>query len=346
MFSTNITESIPLWDRIKEFILDYVWFPISNIEFVNIVDILLLSVMLYMVYKFIRDRHAGRALTGLGFLIVIYMLSDIFHMVAINSILQNFYTVGIIALVVLFQPELRDVLEEFGASTSVNIKKIKNRHTTDDEVALNAIEEICAAAFELSEKGEGALIVLERKARLRNQMSEGTVIDAVISRQLLCNIFVNKSPLHDGAVIIRDWRILAASSKSKTIAENSPIVEGLGTRHRAAVRISEVSDAVVVVISEETGNISVANNKLLKRDYNDVGKGGKHKTVDLRDDLFKLMTGKSVADMTVKPVLSAKNTKKAQKGKKALPNVDIIMDVDNSELNIDDDVMDGGDGEK
>ena len=342
----NITEPIPLWDRIKEFILDYVWFPISNIEFVNIVDILLLSVMLYLVYKFIRDRHAGRALTGLGFLIVIYMLSDIFHMVAINSILQNFYTVGIIALVVLFQPELRDVLEEFGASTSVNIKKIKNRHTTDDEVALNAIDEICAAAFELSEKGEGALIVLERKARLRNQMSEGTVIDAVISRQLLCNIFVNKSPLHDGAVIIRDWRILAASSKSKTIAENSPIVDGLGTRHRAAVRISEVSDAVVVVISEETGNISVANNKLLKRDYNDVGKGGKHKTVDLRDDLFKLMTGKSVANMTVKPVLSVKNTKKAKKGKKALPNVDIIMDVDNSELNIDDDVMDGGDGEK
>jgi diadenylate cyclase len=269
------------------------------------------------------------------------MLSDIFHMVAINSILQNFYTVGIIALVVLFQPELRDVLEEFGASTSVNIKRIKNRHTTDDEAALQAIEEICAAAFELSSKGEGALIVLERTGRLRNQMSEGTPLDALVSRQMLCNIFVNKSPLHDGAVIIRDWRIVTASSKSKTIAENSPIVEGLGTRHRAAVRISEVSDAVVVVISEETGNISVANNKLLKRDYNDVGKGGKHKTVDLRDDLFKLMTGKSIADMSVKPI---KGTKRTKKGKKAKPNVDVRIDMESDVLGVND-IKDGGDGE-
>ena len=342
MFSLNITESVPIWVRIKDFFLDYVWFPISNIEFVNVVDILLLTVMMYLVYKFIRDRHAGRAIIGLGFLIVIYILSDIFHMVAINSILQNFYTVGIIALVVLFQPELRDVLEEFGASTSANIKKFKSRHTTDDEIALNAIDEICAAAFELSSKGEGALIVLERTGRLRNQMSEGTIIDAVVSRQLLCNIFVNKSPLHDGAVIIRDWRILAASSKSKTIAENSPIVDGLGTRHRAAVRISEVSDAVVIVVSEETGNISVANNKLLKRDYNDIGKGGKHKSVDLRDDLFKLMTGKSVADMSVKPIIGMKQAKKS---KKAEPNVDVVMNVDTTELNVDD-ITDGGDDQQ
>ena len=251
MISLNVKESVPLWDRIIEFIRDYIWFPISNIELVNVIDILVLSFLLYMIYKFIRDRHAGRAILGLGFLILLYMLSDIFDMVAINSILQNFYTVGIIALVVLFQPELRDVLEEFGTSTSMNIKRIRNRHTTDDEIALNAIEEICAAAFELSGKGEGALIVLERSGRLRNQMSEGTPLDAVVSRQLLCNIFVNKSPLHDGAVIIRDWRIVTASSKSKTIAENSPMVEGLGTRHRAAVRISEVSDAVVIVVSED-----------------------------------------------------------------------------------------------
>ena len=118
----------------------------------------------------------------------------------------------------------------------------------------------------------------------------------------ISNIFVNKSPLHDGAVIIRDGRIASASSKSKTIAENSPEVEGLGTRHRAALKISEVSDAVVLVVSEETGNISIANNKLLKRHYNDIGKGGRHKSSDLRDDLFKLMTGKDVADISVKPV--------------------------------------------
>ena len=145
-------------------------------------------------------------------------------------------------------------------------------------------------------------------------MTEGTKIDALVSRQLLCNIFVNRSPLHDGAVVIRNCRIVAASCKSKTIAEDNDTVEGLGTRHRAALRISEVSDAVVVVVSEETGNISIANNRLLKRDYNDIGKGGKHKSNDLRDDLYKLMTGKNAED----PIIQVNNlaSKKKAKSKK------------------------------
>ena len=301
MLETMALSSISVWDQMIQFFMDYIWFPLSSIGLVNILDIVLLGQLIYMVYKFVRDRHAGRTIIGLGLLLLLYVVSDLLGMVAINSILKNFYTVGIIALVVLFQPELRDVLEEFGATTSMNLKRIRTRHTTDDEKVLHMVDEISAAAFEISAKGEGALIVLERKGRLRNQMSEGTPIDAIVSRQLLCNIFVNKSPLHDGAVIIRDGRIVAASSKSRTISENNPQIEGLGTRHRAAFKISEVSDAVVVVVSEESGNISVANNKLLKRDYHDIGKGGKHKSSDLRDDLFKLMTGKSVADMTVKP---------------------------------------------
>ena len=302
--------SAPIWTQVMEFLGDYIVFPLKNISIVNVIDILVLSFLIYMVYKFIRDRHAGRTVIGLSLLLLLYAASEIFGMVAINSILSNFYTVGIIALVVLFQPELRDVLEEFGATTSMNLKRIRRRHTTDDEKTLHMVEEISAAAFELSAKGEGALIVIERKGRLRNQMSEGTPLDAMVSRQLLCNIFVNKSPLHDGAVIIRDGRIVTASSKSKTISENNPQLEGLGTRHRAAFKISEVSDAVVIVVSEESGNISVANNKLLKRGYHDIGKGGLHKSSDLRDDLFKLMTGKTVADMSILP--DRKNGKKAK----------------------------------
>ena len=303
------TNLISLWTMIVDSFNDYIIFPLKNITIVNVIDIVILSLLIYMVYKFVRDRHAGRTIIGLGLLLLLYAVSDIFGMVAINSILSNFYTVGIMALVVLFQPELRDVLEEFGATTSMNIKRIRRRHTSDDERTLQMVDEISAAAFELSQKGEGALIVIERSGRLRNQMSEGTPIDALVSRQLLCNIFVNKSPLHDGAVIIRDGRIVVASSKSKTIAENNPQLEGLGTRHRAAFKISEVSDAVVVVVSEESGNISVANNKLLKRDYHDIGKGGKHKSNDLRDDLFKLMTGKAVADISVKPEKKSKKAK-------------------------------------
>ena len=300
MLELTALTNVSLWDSVLGFIVDYIWFPLANIGIVNILDIVLLGQLIYIVYKFVRDRHAGRTIIGLGLLLGLYVVSDLLGMVAINSILQNFYTVGIIARVVLFQPELRDVLEEFGATTSMNFKRIKTRHTTDDEFVLNTVEEISAAAFELSSKGEGALIVIERTGRLRNQMSEGTPIDAIVSRQLLCNIFVNKSPLHDGAVIIRDGRIVAASSKSKTISENNPQLEGLGTRHRAAFKISEVSDAVVLVVSEESGNISIANNKILKRDYHDIGKGGKHKSSDLRDDLFKLMTGKNVSEMSVK----------------------------------------------
>lgn len=289
-----------IWSRFVEFIEDYILFPFTSQNFtvIHVIDIVLLSMLLYMGYKFIRERHASRTVIGLGLLTLLYVASDILEMVAINSIFKNFFTVGIIAVVVIFQPELRDVLEEFGATTSVNIKRIRNRHTDGDERILHAIDEICAAAFELSSKCEGALIVLERNSRLRNQMSEGTPIDAVVSRQLLCNIFVNKSPLHDGAVVIRDCRIVAASCKSKTISENDSVAGGLGTRHRAALKISEVSDAVVLVVSEETGTISIANNKLLKRHYNDVGQGGRHKSGDLRDDLFLLMTGKSVADFT------------------------------------------------
>ncbi len=285
-----------LWERIVKFLQDYIVFPLSNITFIDVLDIIVLSALIYIIYKFIRERHATRLALGVGFIVAVYVASDLLNMIALSSILKNFYAVGIMAICIIFQPELRDVLENVG-STSVYIKKKATKANPEDAQTLQLVEEISAAAFELSQKGEGALIVIERFGRLRNQMSEGTKIDAVVTRQLLCNIFVNKSPLHDGAVIIRDGRIVAASSKSKTISENDDVVEGLGTRHRAALRISEVSDAVVVVVSEETGTISVANNKILKRNYNDIGAGGKRKSTDLRDDLFKLITGKTVQDM-------------------------------------------------
>lgn len=304
----NSQPAVSIWLDIAEFFKDYIWFPLSNIKAVHIIDILVLSFLLHIVLRFIRDRHAGRTVIGLILLFVLYAISDIIGMIAINSLLQDLYTVGIIALVVLFQPELRDFFEEFGATTSMNLKRITQRHTTDDEKTLAMVEEICAAAQELSSKKEGALIVIERTGRLRNQMSEGTPIDAMVSRQLLCNIFVNKSPLHDGAVVIRDGRIVKASSKSKTIAEVIPGFDGLGTRHRAAYKICEISDAVVVVVSEENGQISVANNKLLKRGYQDID--GVEKNNNLRDDLFKMMTGKSIADLEVSPDKFLKHNRK------------------------------------
>lgn len=289
-----VEQKLGFFESIADFFMDYVVFPIQHITLINILDIALLAVLIYVVYKFIRDRNASRALIGFGLLLVLYIVSDILNMVAINSILQNFYALGIIAICILFQPELREVLTEFGTTTSENLHRITNRQTVDANETLKMVDEISAAAFELSSKGEGALIVIERTGRLNNQLSEGTPIDALVSRQLLCNIFVNKSPLHDGAVLIRQGRIVSASNKSKTISENTKVAGGLGTRHRAGLRISEVSDAVVVIVSEETGNISIANNSLLKRNYHSIGKNGKHKSTDLRDDMFKLLTGMSV----------------------------------------------------
>ncbi len=287
----NITA---FWNTLVETFNDYVIFPIINIGIVDIIDILLLASLLYMIFKFIRDRHVGRIAIGLAAIVLIYVISDIFHMVAIGSILKNFYVVGIMVVCIIFQPELRAVLEEVG-STSLNIRRIKSKKADGNTDTLKMVEEISAAAFELSARGDGALIIIERSSRLRSQMTEGVTLDAKVSRQLLSNIFFNKSPLHDGAVIIRDNKIIMASSKSKSISESDdPQIRRLGTRHRAAVRITEVSDAVVVVVSEETGNISIANNKILNRDYQDIGKGGKHKSNDLRDDLYKFMTGSSV----------------------------------------------------
>lgn len=282
------------WNTLIEAFKDYVIFPIINIGIIDIIDILLLASLLYMVFKFIRDRHVGRIALGLGAVVIIYVISDIFHMVAIGSILKNFYVVGIMVVCIIFQPELRAVLEEVG-STSLNIRRIREKKADQSSETLKTLEEISAAAFELSARGDGALIVIERSSRLRSQITEGVSLDAKVSRQLLSNIFFNKSPLHDGAVIIRDNKIVAASTKSKSISESDdPQMRRLGTRHRAALRITEVSDAVVVVVSEETGIISIANNKILKRGYQDIGKNGKHKSNDLRDDLYKLMTGSSV----------------------------------------------------
>ena len=215
------------WEKIQAFIKDYVVFPVKSISFIDVLDILLLASLIYIVYKFIKEKRASRLATGVGLLILIYIVSDILGMMALSSILKNFYAVGIMAICIIFQPELREALEEVG-STSINIKKRKKSGLNEEEAVLKVVDEISAAAFEISAKGDGALIVIERFGKLKYQMSEGTPIDAVVSRQLLSNIFVNKAPLHDGAVIIRNGRIVSASCKSKTISENDDVLEGLG----------------------------------------------------------------------------------------------------------------------
>jgi len=238
--------------------LEYVWNQLAGIGIVDILDIAIVSLLLFWVIKFVRGRRAGKLLIGVGILFLLLMLSSLFDMRALNYILNSVFSVGLIAIVIVFQPELRSALEKVGG-VSDNFKGLID----NDEMRL-AISEICVAAEEFSKSKTGALIVFERNTRLGDVIRTGTTVDAVTSSLLLGNIFYNKAPMHDGAVIIRKGRVHAAGCYLPLSANNN-IVKELGTRHRAAIGMSENSDALVLVVSEETGGISVAIDGNIKR---------------------------------------------------------------------------------
>ena len=242
-----------------------VWVHLKSMGFNDVLDIFLLSVMLYYVYKFIRDKRAGKLLSGLGVVVAILIFSYVFRLNSIKYIFQTFFQVGLIALIILFQPELRAALEKVGNTPLSGIKRLGGE-SVDQANIMEAIDSVCDSVFDMSRSKTGALIVFERSTKLGDFTKTGVVLNAHISRRLLGNIFFNKAPLHDGAVIIRDYRIYAASCMLP-LTNSEEVVSSLGTRHRAAIGISEVSDAVVVVVSEETGTVSVAVNGTLKRNY-------------------------------------------------------------------------------
>jgi diadenylate cyclase len=196
----------------------------------------------------------------------IFFLSSVFDMYALRFIFENFYQSGIIAILIVFQPEMRAALEKVGGTTFTGLKTITSE--SGKMAALNSqIEAIANAASDLSRDKVGALIVIERSTKLGEYIKSGVLIDSIISPYVLRNIFFNKAPLHDGAVIIRDGRVHAAGC-FLPLSANDDIDKDLGTRHRAAIGVTESSDAVVVVISEETGTISLSVDGNLKRNYN------------------------------------------------------------------------------
>ncbi len=254
-----------LFSSLSEVWKNNVWIHLKNIGFNDLLDIALLSVILYYVYKFIRDKRAGKLLIGLGVVVAILVFSYIFRLNSIKFIFQNFFQVGLIALIILFQPELRAALEKVGNTPLSGIKRLGGDSGEQANI-MEAIDAVCDAVLDMSRSKTGALIVFERSTKLGDFTKSGVLLNAHISRRLLGNLFFNKAPLHDGAVIIRDYRIYAASCMLP-LTNSEEVIAALGTRHRAAIGISEVSDAVVVVVSEETGIISVAMNGTLKRNY-------------------------------------------------------------------------------
>ncbi len=237
---------------------------IKTMSFLDFVDIVCVAFLLYYVYKFIRDRRAGKLALGVAFIIMFLILSDLLEMNALQFILTNVFQVGLITLVILFQPELRSALEKMGGESLRGFRSIgEQKDTAAVQTVINAV---CSAVADMSSARTGALIVFEGTTKLGDLILTGTVINADPTPFLIKNIFFDKSPLHDGAVIVRDGRLYAAGCLLPLSAK-SDITKDLGTRHRAAIGMSENSDALVVVVSEETGIISVAQEGVLKRGF-------------------------------------------------------------------------------
>ena len=251
---------------LMEYINRYVVSAVKGMGILDVVDILLLTFVLFFVYRFIRDRRAGKLLIGLGCVLALSLLGDALALPATRFIFSDIRQIGVIAILILFQPELRSALEKVGGTPLSGFRNI----TADarDMAMINAeIEAICTAAGDLSRDKVGALIVMERSTKLGEYIKSGVTIDALISPYILKNIFFNNAPLHDGAVIIRAGRICAAGC-FLPLSTNDDINKDLGTRHRAAIGLSEISDALVIVVSEETGTISLAVDGKLERNYN------------------------------------------------------------------------------
>ena len=239
---------------------EFFWNAFSGIRITDIIDILIVAVVVYKLLGLIKQTRAEQLFKGVLLLVVATFLSDLFNLHTINWILKGTVALGAVAILVVFQPELRRGLEYLGRSKFVNapfeqMDKEKGKHITSN---------IVKAIDSFSRDRVGALIVFERQTNLTDIMESGTIVDAEISDQILGNIFYEGAPLHDGAVIIRDGRVYAAGCVLP-LTKNNSISKDLGTRHRAGIEITENSDALTLIVSEETGIISIAEDGQLSR---------------------------------------------------------------------------------
>ncbi|MFC0698954.1 diadenylate cyclase CdaA [Anaerostipes butyraticus] len=239
------------------------WLSIPRIGFTDVLDILIVSILFYQIVKWIKTTRAWVLLKGIILLLCIALAAYLLQLHTITFILANTMSVGITAVLIVFQPELRSALEQLGRKNwianifSTDTDQVKEGYTA------RTLQEIYRAAIEMGKVKTGALIVIEREVMLGEYERTGIPIDGKVSSQLLINIFEHNTPLHDGAVIIRNNRIVSATCYLP-LSDSVEIGKELGTRHRAAVGISEVSDSITVIVSEETGDISIAVNGKIK----------------------------------------------------------------------------------
>ena len=261
---------------------------IPAMRLTNVVEILIISVLIYYILIWIRDTRAWTLLKGVLVIFAFVLFAYVFNMSTILWLFQNLISVIIISLFVLFQPELRRALEQLGRKNILtSVFRIGSGGSDDLQEAKTQEKtksEIIRACMEMSKARTGALIVIEQDVRLSEYERTGIFLDSLVSSQLLINIFEHNTPLHDGAVFVRDNRIVAATCYLP-LSDNMLLSKELGTRHRAGVGISEVSDSVTLIVSEETGMISIAHDGMLFRGLN---------AEELREQLGKLMKKQEV----------------------------------------------------
>ena len=241
------------WNQVQTFF----WNILHRPTWVDYIDILIIAFLIYQLVVLTRQTRAVQVLKGLAMIIVASYLSELIGLTALNWVLRSILNNGVIALMILFQPELRKALEQIGRSTKLD------RSTQQDE-SERVVDEITQCLLRLSRRRVGALIVFEQRTGLKDVTETGTAIDSLISAPLLENIFEPNTPLHDGAVIIRGQRIVAAACVLDLTKSNA-VSRDLGTRHRAGLGVSETTDAIVLIVSEETGIISMARGGRLTR---------------------------------------------------------------------------------
>lgn len=258
-------------------VLEYIrnfWLLIIDLArsftFVDLIDVVIVTILIYSGIKLVRETRAGQLVKGLILFILIFVISNVLQLTMLNTILTYFFQSAFVAILILFQPEIRKALEQLGRSNVgkkiASAVSMKDKEYDDTKAIRRAINGVVDAVTTLQGLKMGALIIFERKTKLGEIAEAGTAMDAEPSGQLIGNVFFNKAPLHDGAMIIRDGRILAAGC-ILPLTKNDTLSATLGTRHRAALGMSEESDAVVIVVSEETAQISVAVNGVLTRNY-------------------------------------------------------------------------------
>ncbi len=237
-------------------------YTIKSIDIFAILDIAVISYIFYKGYTLLNDTRAMQLIKGIIFIVILIPISDLLNLTMLNLILNETLTIGVLSIVIIFQPEIRRALEHLGRTAFTE----KHLLLEDDKVMDKVVTELVNAVDNLSKSKTGALIAIEQKTGLNDVIASGTEIDAIVSSALLENIFVVNTPLHDGATIIRNDRILAAGCVLP-LTSNNDINKKLGTRHRAAMGLTEISDALVVIVSEETGTISLSVNGKLTRNY-------------------------------------------------------------------------------